>query len=106
MGQIGRIGIQPRKVNHVPALRLGGINHLPKRHPTFFQPVVLEGEDLDLPAGEARGVGLLPLRADGVVNPVAMPLVLCIQGLEVVLGIIVSHPGHDFPGLIGIGGVR
>ena len=49
--------------------------------------VVLNREDVDLPVGQARRVGLLPLRANGVIHPIAFPFPLPVTAsdFEVVL---------------------
>ena len=65
------------------ALGAWRIDHAPEVEPAPLQQVVLDGKDLDAAVWQPCGVRLLPLRADGVVHQVALPLALLVAELHV-----------------------
>src|SRR5271170_3268160 len=67
----GGIGIFP--MEEVGAWASGIVDDLPEVHPLLGGGVVLNRKNLDFAIGQFRGVGLLPLRSDGVVDGVGVP---------------------------------
>ena len=71
------------KLAQARALGAWGIDHAPEVEPAPLQHVVLDRKDLDAAVWQRCGIRLLPLRADGVVHEVALPLALLVAELHV-----------------------
>src|SRR5262245_17110460 len=61
------------EIPDISALRVLRIDNLPKVNPATMKQAVLKRENVNLAIGQPRGISLLPLRANRVIDLIANP---------------------------------
>src|SRR5688572_13999043 len=92
VGLVAGDGTERLKRPDIGAGRTLRIDNLPEVQPSLVQHVVLNRKNVNLPVGQPRGVGLLPLGTNRVVDGIAHPRSTVGFDFEEVSSFVFEHP--------------